>query len=75
MTRRGPGSWARSEVRVGHPFGAQVTPPRADTYRMGKAFTVASQVAAVASAATLAAYAGVWAGSHAAGAWLQLRHH
>jgi hypothetical protein len=42
---------------------------------MGRAFTVASQLAAVASAATLAAYAGRWAGCHAADAWLQLRHH
>lgn len=36
---------------------------------------VASQVSAVASAATLAAYAGAWVGSHAAGAWFQLRQH
>lgn len=42
---------------------------------MGKAFTVASQVAAVASAATLAMYAGAWVGSHAAGAVLHLRQH
>jgi hypothetical protein len=44
-----------------------------DTYCMGKAFSLASQVAAVASAATIAAFAGAWAGSHAAGAWLYLR--
>lgn len=41
---------------------------------MSKAFSLASQVAAVASAATLAVYAGAWVGEHAAGAWFSVRH-
>ncbi|MEO6821296.1 MAG: hypothetical protein ABI468_02005 [Candidatus Nanopelagicales bacterium] len=41
---------------------------------MSKAFSVASQVAAVASAATIAAYAGAWFGGHAACAWITIRH-